>query len=181
MLEPAAVRHLFAEPCNRLAGGMEHEVAVLRTEGLVVKDYDTHLFNEAGYPVYKPTECLFDYLTDHLLANHLFGDDIRLKGFYETDGRFHIVITQPFIQGHHPAWSELVVCMERQGLRQSEPGTGKARFWIDGGPAGRLLVTDVHEDNVIVASSDIAYPIDVHFAFPGRKERIVALKALGVW
>jgi hypothetical protein len=64
-----------------LSGGVEHRVAVLREDGLVFKEYDTRLFNEDGYPLYKPTECLFDCLTDHLLANHLFGDEIRLWGF----------------------------------------------------------------------------------------------------
>jgi len=43
------------------------------------------------------------------------------------------------------------------------------------------MVTDVHEDNVITASSNTAYPIDVYFSFPGREARIAALKALGIW
>ncbi len=181
MLETGLILDLFADKENRLAGGVEHEVVVIPKETLVIKDYDTRLFNEAGYPRLQPTECLFDYLTDHLLANHLFGDDIRLKGFYEVEDRFHIVITQPFIQGRHPSWDELVGDLERQGLEQVDPGSGKARFWVDGGPAGRLLVTDVHEDNVIIASSNTAYPIDVHFSFPGREKRIAALEALGIW
>jgi len=71
--------------------------------------------------------------------------------------------------------------MERQGLEQVDPGSDIARFWVDGGPAGRILVTDVDEDNVIIAASNTAYPIDVHFSFPGREARIAALKALGIW
>ena len=181
MLEAGAISLLFAEKENRLSGGVEHEVVVLPEEGLVIKDYDTRLFNEAGFPRFKSTECLFDYLTDHLPANHLFGDDIRLKGFYEVDGRFHIVIIQPFIQGRHPSWDELVGDLEKQGLEQVDPGSDKARFWVDGGPAGRIIVTDVHEDNVIVASSNTAFPIDVHFSFPERGARLAALKALGIW
>lgn len=43
------------------------------------------------------------------------------------------------------------------------------------------MVTDVDEDNVIIAASNTAYPIDVHFSFPGREARIAALKALGIW
>ena len=66
--------------------------------------YDTRQFNEEGYPLNKPTDCLFDYLTDHLLANHLFGDDIRLRGLFEDDGAVHVLITQPFIHGHHMDW-----------------------------------------------------------------------------
>lgn len=44
MLEARAILLLFAEKENRLAGGVEHEVAVLREEGLVIKDYDARLF-----------------------------------------------------------------------------------------------------------------------------------------
>lgn len=165
--------------CSPVA--LEHEVAVIRQEGLVIKDYDTRQFNENGYPLGKPTECLFDYLTDHLPANHLFADDIRLRGFYEDTGSLHIVITQPFIRGRHRDWQDLVFHLESQGLEHAEPGSGKAHFWIDGGPAGRILVTDVHEDNVIVASSKIAYPIDVHFSFRSREKRVAALKIPGIW
>lgn len=92
-----------------------------------------------------------------------------------------MVITQPFIQGEHPSWDELVGDLEKQGLEQVDPGSDKARFWVDGGPAGRILVTGVHEDNVIIASSNTSYPIDVHFSFPGREARIAALDALGIW
>ncbi len=181
MLDLGEARRFFANPGDRLARGLEHEVAVIREEGLVIKDYDTRQFNDEGYPLNKPTDCLFDYLTDHLLANHLFGDDIRLRGLYEDDGCLHLVITQPFIHGHHMDWEELVSRLENQGLEHAEPGSAKARFWIDGGPAGKILLTDVHEDNVIVASSGIAYPIDVHFSFRSRQARLAALEALGIW
>ena len=147
----------------------------------MIKDYDSRLFNDEGYPLNKPTDCLFDYLTDHLLANHLFGDDIRLRGVFEFEGGVHVLITQPFVHGHHMDWEELVSRLENQGLEHAEPGSAKARFWIDGGPAGKILVTDVHEDNVIVASSGIAYPIDVHFSFGSRQERLAALEAMGIW
>jgi hypothetical protein len=181
MLDLGSVSKIFANKENRLSSGVEHEVAVLPEEGLVIKDYDPRLFNDADYPRPLPTECLFDYLTDHLLANHFFGDDIRLKGFYEVDGHIHILITQPFIQGRHPSWEELVDDLERQGLEQVQPGSNKARFRVDGGPAGLIVVTDVHEDNVIIASLNKAYPIDVHFSFPNREARLAALKALGIW
>lgn len=64
ILDPTEVKRFFATPRDRLARGLEHEVAVIRQEGLVIKDYDTRQFNENGYPLGKPTECLFDYLTD---------------------------------------------------------------------------------------------------------------------
>jgi hypothetical protein len=156
-------------------------VAVIRQEGLVIKDYHTRQLNENGYPLGKPTECLFDYLTDQLLANHLFADDIRLRGLYEDTGSLHIAITQPFIRGCHRDWQDLVFHLESQGLEHAEPGFGKAHFRVDGGPAGRILVTDVHEVKAVVASSKIAFPIDVHFSFRSREVRVAALKIPGIW
>lgn len=179
MLDPGEIHRLFEVPENILGRGMEHIVAVLRDEGRVVKDYDTRLFNEeTGEVFYKPAELVFDYLTDHLLANHLFGDDVVLKGFYEEQDSLHVVITQPFIEGRHPSWDELVTLLEQQGLMHENPGTTKARFWVDAGEAGKVLATDVHEDNVIISRTKIAHPIDVHFAFGGREPRLEALKKL---
>jgi hypothetical protein len=181
MLAAPAIQSLFANPDDFLGQGMEHTVVVLRGEGLVLKDYDTQLFNEVtGEVFYKPAELVFDYLTDHLLANHFFGDDIQLKGLYEDQGSLHVVISQPFVHGRHPSWQELVERLESQGLEHESPGTPKARFWIDAGDAGRVLVTDVHEDNVIFSNSDAAHPIDVHFAFGSRAARCRALDALGL-
>jgi len=181
MLDAGAVQSLFANPDDFLGRGMEHTVAVLRGEGLVVKDYDTQLYNEVtGEVFYKPAELVFDYLTDHLLANHFFGDDIQLKGLYEDQGSLHVVISQPFVHGRHPSWQELVERLESQGLEHESPGTPKARFWIDAGNAGRVLVTDVHEDNVIISRSGVAHPIDVHFKFGSRAARLAALEALGL-
>lgn len=166
---------------NFLGKGMEHTVGVLRDCGRVIKDYDTRFFDEETFEVfYKPAELPFDYLTDHLLANHLFGDDIWLEGFYEEEGSLHIVISQPFIQGRHPGWQELVDLMDAQGLAHESPGSTKARFWLDGGSAGRILVTDVHEDNVLIGQLKQAHPIDVHFSFAGRAARITVLDAFRV-
>lgn len=152
MLDPGEVHRLFEVPENILGRGLEHVVAVLREEGRVIKDYDARLFNEeTGEVFFKPAELVFDYLTDHLLANHLFGDDIVLKGLYEEQGSLPIVITQPFVEGQHPSWDELVTLLERQGLMHESPGTPKARFWVDAGEAAQVIATDVHEDNVIIS------------------------------
>lgn len=151
MLDAAAIQSVFANPDDFLGRGMEHTVVVLRGEGRALKDYDTQLFNE-----------------------------LTGEGFYEHQGSLHVVISQPFVHGRHPSWQELVERLESQGLEHESPGTSKARFWINGGTAGRVLVTDVHEDNVIISRSNVAHPIDVHFAFGSRAARIAALEALGL-
>lgn len=182
LIVPAeAVWRFFEEERNCFKPGLEHKVAVLRDEGRVIKDYDSRSFDaETGEVFFKPAELVFDYLTDHLLANHFFGDDIQLKGFYEAGKALHVVITQPLVQGKHPTWSRLVEQLGLQGMEQESPGSGRANFWIDGGPAGRVLVTDVHEDNVIIGHAQMAYPIDVHFKFASRAARLEALKSLGL-
>lgn len=162
--------------------GMEHVVVVPKGMNRVLKDYDPRVFDAETFEVfYKPAELLFDYLTDHLLANHFFGDDIRLQGIYFAASHLHVLLTQPFIEGRHPVWEELVTLLEAQGIIQERQGSRQSKFWVDGGSAGRILVTDVHEDNVIVDDNGRAHPIDVHFSFPGRGARINALRLLGLW
>lgn len=179
MLEPPSVADLIQR--NFLGKGIEHLVGLVPGRSVVIKDYDTTLFDEeTGTVFYKPAEHLFDYLTDHLLANHFFGDDIYLVGGFVDRGFTHLVVTQPFIEGVHPSWDELVSRLQLQGMEHDSPGTSKARFWIDAGTAGRLLVTDVHEDNVLISHSGVAHPIDVHFSFPSRAARIAALDKLGI-
>lgn len=148
----------------------------------VFKIYDTRKFDETGYPLFKPTDSIFDCLTDLMLANHLFGDDIQLEGFDEMEGYLRIFISQPFVEGRHPSWDELVEKVEAQGMAHEGQGAGRSRFWIDGGLAGVVRVTDVHEDNVIVnAKTNWAHLIDVHFALGSRESRLQALRALGLW
>nr|WP_281251824.1 hypothetical protein [Prosthecobacter debontii] len=178
ILDAEGIRKMMAS--DPLSPGIEHQVGVLRGEKRVIKDYDPRLFDPETFEIfYKPTDSLFDYLTDILLANHLFDDDIQLEGFYQSEGNLHIIITQPFIEGRHPDAALLVSKLEMQGM---VVGPGPAKFYIDGGAAGRLLVTDLHEDNAILGNqTDLILPIDVHFSFPSREQRIAALKALELY
>ena len=181
MLDGELVRKRLTQ--NPLYGGLEHEVGVLREERRVMKVYDPRELDEDTWEVfYKPAGSLFDYLTDLMLCNHLFGDDLRLEGFYEESNHLRVVISQPFVDGTHPDWRTLVEKLEGQGLLQEKPDSTQARFWIDAGPAGRVLVTDVHEDNVIInPRTGRAELIDVHFSLGGRESRIQVLQALGLW
>lgn len=162
--------------------GMEHHVVSPHDSACVFKTYDPRLMDMETLEIfYKPAENLFNYLTDHLLANHFFGDDIRLCGLYMEQSHLHLLISQPFIAGKHPGWEEMVTLLEEQGLQHERQGSQQSRFWVDAGEADRVLVTDVHEDNVIVTPSRQAHPIDVHFSFSGRASRLQALQKLGLW
>lgn len=169
MVDAEKVRPFMRE--NAMKGGSEHRVALWRGRR-VLKDLDVQS---------KATESLFDYLTDHLLANHFFGDDVRLEGFYEYDGRLHVVISQPFVEGQHPVWRELVEGLEGQGLVHESPQSRLPTFLMDGGPAGQMTVIDLHVNNVIVAKQGgVLHPIDAHFYFDDQAARVEALEKLGL-
>ncbi|MFN0075775.1 MAG: hypothetical protein ACKVY0_04795 [Prosthecobacter sp.] len=181
ILDAQAARCLI-ENSEFVGKGMEHLVVAPEGMNCVLKDYDPRVFDAETCEVfYKPAELLFEYLTDHILANHFFGDDIRLRGFCLDQSHLHVLLTQPFIEGRHPAWQEMVDLLEAQGLSHERQGSNQSRFWVDGGSAGRILVTDVHEDNVIVTAVRSAHPIDVHFSFPSRSARFGVLRNLGLW
>jgi hypothetical protein len=81
MLETKGVRKLLDEAVF-VGQGLEHRVVAPIGTNCVIKDYDPRLIDLETFEIfYKPAEHLFDYLTDHLLANHFFGDDIRLTAF----------------------------------------------------------------------------------------------------
>lgn len=76
-----------------MKGGKEHRVALLIDEERVIKDADMQAL---------ATESIYDYLTDLLLSNHYFHDDLQMLGCYEMDGRVHLVTSQPYVDGEHP-------------------------------------------------------------------------------
>ncbi|SKA94882.1 hypothetical protein SAMN02745166_02230 [Prosthecobacter debontii] len=152
-MEGAAVRAYMRMKEHVMKGGSEHRVALWRGTR-VLKDLAVQA---------QATESLFDYLTDHLLANHLFGDDVCLEGFFEDDRMLHIVVSQPLVVGRHPVWRELVEGLSRQGLILENPGSKLPVF------------------NVIVAKEGgFIHPIDAHFYFDDQAARIDALKRLGI-
>lgn len=160
-----------------LGFGMEHRVGVLRSSLRVLKSYDPRDFiEEEGEVLNKPTDSLFDYLTDHLLSNYLFGDDVRLEGFYKVREALFIVISQPFIAGKHARLKVMTAALEKLGLRS----LGHNRFEV-GEPGNSLIVTDIHEGNVLIDRGGNPYVIDVHFKFGSRAARLKTLESLGLW
>lgn len=171
MMDAAAIRLLFQT--NKIRGGSEHDVAHLKEVQRVIKDLNVRR---------KATESLFDYLTDFQLANFHFGDDIQLEGFYQDPDGFHIVTSQPLVEGVHPDWETLKAGLEFQGLRHAQPLSRIPSFILPDSGAGEILVIDVHENNVILGRhSGSMEPIDAHFYFDSPGDRIAALQALGLW
>ena len=168
-LQPAALKELFA--ARPMRGGSEHRVAYLPDENCVIKDADVSAL---------ATESLYDYLTDLLLSNHYFDDDLQIIGFYQEDGRLHIVISQPYVDGTHPDWDELKAGLVAQGLRDPHPRSQGGNFVLNDDVLGEVDVFDLHLNNVIRDATGWLHPIDAHFYFADRTTRIAALHSLGL-
>jgi len=126
------------------------------------------------------TESLFDYLSDQLLANHFFDDEIQLLGGMLDGGRLQLVLTQPYIDGIHPEWEALKAGLTRQNLRDAAPRALGGNFILDHDLLGEVDVFDLHPNNVIQDTTGWLHPIDAHFYFDDRVKRIDALLKLGL-
>jgi hypothetical protein len=154
---------------NPMIGGREHRVAGLPELDLVLKDADVQAL---------ATESIFDYLTDLMLSNHYFDDEIQLLGGYDLPGRFHLLSTQPFVDGSHPDWLELKPGLVAQGLLDPFPGALGGNFILQDEILGPVDVFDLHVNNVIRDASGWLNPIDAHFYFDDRATRILAMQRL---
>lgn len=168
-MKPGAVKTLFlARP---MRGGKEHRVAYLPDEERVIKDADVHAL---------ATESLYDYLTDLLLSNHYFDDDLQMLGFYEDGESLHLVISQPYVDGTHPDWDELKSGLVAQGLRDPQPRSQGGNFIIHDDVIGEVDIFDLHVNNVIRDATGWLHPIDAHFYFDDQEARTTALAKLGL-
>ncbi len=156
---------------DALKGGKEHRVALLPDQNIVLKVADARKL---------ATESLFDYLSDLLLSNHFFDDEIQLLGGTLEGERLQIVITQPYIDGIHPEWEELKAGLIRQNLRDPAPRAKGGNFLLDHDQLGEIDVFDLHPNNVIKDATGWLHPIDAHFYFDNRAARIATLKTLGL-
>ncbi|WP_395717159.1 hypothetical protein [Prosthecobacter sp.] len=156
---------------DALKGGKEHRVALLPDRNLVLKVADARKL---------ATESLFDYLSDQLLSNHFFDDEIQLLGGMMEGGRLQVVLTQPYIDGIHPEWAALKTGLTRQNLRDPAPRALGGNFILDHDLLGEVDVFDLHPNNVIQDATGWLHPIDAHFYFDNRPARLAALKTLGL-
>lgn len=152
-----------------MKGGKEHLVALLPNQNLVLKVADARKL---------ATESLFDYLSDLLLSNHFFDDDIQLLGGTLENERLQIVVTQPYIDGIHPEWEELKAGLVRQNLCDPAPRALGGNFILDHDLLGEVDVFDLHPNNVIQDATGWLHPIDAHFYFDSRAARITVLQKL---
>lgn len=103
-----------------------------------------------------------------------------MLGCYEDGGRLHVVISQPYVNGTHPDWTELKTGLSAQGLRDPHPRAQGGNFIIDHEALGEVDVFDLHVNNVVRDASGWLHPIDAHFYFDDRATRTAALQKLGL-
>lgn len=154
-----------------MRGGKEHRVAPLPDGARVLKVVDVQAL---------ATESLYDYLTDLMLSNYYFDDDIQILGAYEKAGRLHLVTSQPYVDGTHPDWVKLQAGLVAQSLRDPSPHSQGGNFVIDDDVLGEVDVFDLHVNNVIMDATGWLHPIDAHFYFEDRAVRKAAIQALGL-
>jgi len=155
-----------------LVGGTEHKVAVMVGSDRVLKDLDAHAI---------ATQSLFDYFTDHELANFLLGDSIEIEGFYEYEGRLHVLISQPWVDGPHPGLPVLKNGLEGKGLVSESPSGSTGMFTIPTENLGNVHLIDIKPNNVILDEiTGEIIPIDIHFYFDTHEDRLRALEKLGL-
>ncbi len=160
---------------HRLKGGSEHKLGLDNATGRV--------FKSAGVQ-HIGSDTIYAHLTDYLLANHFFGDDVRLEGFYEgteastkPGDNLHTVISHPWIVGDHPSRSALKKWPEEWGWRYPAMDTNPE---FTDPVAGELSLWDVRPDNAIMDAEGRIAPVDFHFYFHDDAERHAALQALGL-
>ncbi len=145
---------------HKIQPGREHRVAFDTAAARVVKTVAVNEVKTVGADGSMIPSTPYAYLTDHLISNLLWNDDITLEGFYHAPvtGSLHIVISQPFILGHHPT-------------------TEKLRQWQAAQTHG-ISMLDVKPANAIEDAQGQIHPIDFHYHFPDEARRAAALARL---
>jgi hypothetical protein len=111
-----------------------------------------------------------EYLERLILANDVFGDDIRLEKIVETPDGLSIETSQPDIDGGLPSREEIGLFMTALAF---EPSRGIPSAWLR--RADSVLAFDAHEANFIKTNQGDVLPIDVVLQRAGE-ELLAALR-----
>lgn len=130
-------------------GGNEHDVLIQPSGRRVLK------ITQPGNG-YGARSRLTDYLENHLMANILFGDDIRVEYIvYGTrmEDMPMIVVSQPFIEGTRAGDEEISSFWESFDFKGCGPHAYRH-------PCGTTIY-DARPDNIYRSSDGYLFPIDV--------------------
>ena len=155
-------RHGF---CSN-GGGNEHDVLIQPSGRRVLK------ITQPGNG-YGARSRLTDYLENHLMANILFGDDIRVEyivyGTHREDMPM-IVVSQPFIEGTRASEEEISSFWESLDFRKCSRHSFRH-------PCG-TTIHDARPDNIYRSPDGFLFPIDVQVLHGMRYLRYKLLQLL---
>lgn len=151
------------------ASGQEHDVWESEDPTRVLKA--THP-NQFGLAFGKEGSANpVDYFRRMALANRYLGDDIRVDGVANQDGKLRVVTSQPVVRGREATPDEATAKMEQLGFTPLQMDGKQVWYHPDG-----ILAFDGHERNFTVTTDGNVVPIDVNLVelSPEQKAAIEA-------
>jgi len=139
LLHPDAFATTVLRGRRDFGGGSEHSVYLDPPTARVIKVTHADLVGDGAV---GQSRSVADYLGGLILQNEVFGDEIRLEGLLEGEGKFaRLVISQPFVKGRRATPAEIASYLDGQGFLRDPDG---ARVHRDSG----VRVSDAVPDNV---------------------------------
>jgi hypothetical protein len=108
-----------------------------------------------------------EYLNRLVLQNKHFGDDIRLIALVNCRQKLRILTSQPHIVGKHAEYEEICIWLRELGFSKFESNGSVAWYHQE----YNLLVSDVHEGNVIRSVTGALFAIDLNLMNPQQEMR----------
>ncbi|HEY1661589.1 MAG TPA: hypothetical protein VGI03_04160 [Verrucomicrobiae bacterium] len=115
-----------------------------------------------------------EYLNRLVLQNKYFGDDIQLVALVNCGQKLRVLTSQPHIVGEDAEYGEICLWLRGLGFRRLE-SNGAIAWYRDN---DNLLVSDVHEGNVIRSVTGALFAIDINLINPDREMLDVVLSLL---
>lgn len=115
-----------------------------------------------------------EYLNRLILQNRHFGDDIHLVALVNSGQKLRVITSQPHIVGNRADYGE--ICAWLRGLGFSRLESNDSIAWYR--ETDNLLVSDVHEGNVIRSITGALFAIDLNLMNPDEEMRKLVVSLL---
>lgn len=146
-------RHV-ADGRNPDSNGREHEVWLPRETGRVIKATYPQAFGLALTATGQASPA--QYLDRIVLNNGLFGDDLRVQGLWNENGKLRVVTTQPLIDAPSASDSTIQNFFGRLGFAKHVRGDKTFFYNRELG----VVAYDAHGGNVLLHKGKVV-PVDV--------------------
>lgn len=106
-----------------------------------------------------------EYLNRLVLQNKHFGDDIRLIALVNCGQKLRVLTSQPHIVGANAYYEDICIWLSELGFCRFESNGSIAWYRLD----DNLVVSDVHEGNVIRSMDGLLCAIDLNLMHPPQE------------